>query len=122
TRRTLLGGPEAQYGGRTAWRGLMQTTAVEGKLPLDRVSVFLSPDRHVVTYPLPHRGQVNVAMFAPEADTAPPPLKHWPHLAAILEAVEDWTPWSLYTVDASRWHSGNIGLVGDAAHAMVPFQ
>ena len=30
--------------------------------------------------------------------------------------------WPLYTVETRTWHSGNIGLIGDAAHAMLPFQ
>lgn len=28
----------------------------------------------------------------------------------------------MYTVDTALWHRGNIGIIGDAAHAMVPFQ
>jgi salicylate hydroxylase len=42
---------------------------------------------------------------------------------AIMAAAEgNWSFWPLNTVTAPRWHAGGIGLVGDAAHAMLPFQ
>jgi salicylate hydroxylase len=130
-RRTLLDGPDAQYRQRIAWRALLPYDSVAGSLALDRVSVLFGPGYHLVCYPLPHRRQVNVALFAKaqqasHTDTAPllqgAALKS-PRIATILAAAgQDWTPWPLYTVNAPRWHAGNIGLVGDAAHAMVPFQ
>lgn len=130
TRTEILDGPPARYTQSAAWRTLLQASAVEDKLPLDRVSVFLARDVHAVAYPLPHRGQVNLALFAPqrnpsdkgERPTLPKSIASWPLLAGILETASDWTSWPLYTVDTPLWHAGNIGIVGDAAHAMVPFQ
>ena len=130
-RTEILGGPPASWRGRVAWRTLLQASAVKDKLPLDRVSVFLAPNLHVVIYPLPHRGQVNLALFAPQRNPSmekgavpnlPPNIVASPRLASILESASDWAAWPLYTVNAPRWHSGNIGIAGDAAHAMVPFQ
>jgi salicylate hydroxylase len=130
TRTDIIGGPPARYTQSAAWRTLLQAPAVKDKLPLDRVSVFLARDVHAVAYPLPHRGQVNLALFAPqrnpsdkgERPTLPNSIASWPLLSAILETASDWTSWPLYTVDTPLWHAGNIGIVGDAAHAMVPFQ
>src|SRR5690606_24520105 len=46
-----------------------------------------------------------------------------PRFAAILAAVRrDWTFWPLAKVETPSWHQGGIGLIGDAAHAMLPFQ
>ena len=131
TRTTLLDGPAADYRGRVAWRTLLPFDAMAGQVALDRVSVFFAPAYHMVCYPLPHRRQVNIALFAKgptsRSDDAklvlPKPLRRSPRLDVILAAAgASWTPWPLYTVQAPHWHRGNIGLIGDAAHAMEPFQ
>ena len=131
-RTELLGGPPAQYRQRVAWRTLLPYDSVAGQIALDRVSVLFAPGHHMVCYPLPHRRQVNLALFAkvPKSQTElgkspilPTPLRPSPRLDVLLSAAGDrWSAWPLCTVDAPRWHAGNIGLVGDAAHAMVPFQ
>lgn len=126
TRRQVLGGPDAQFGGRVAWRTLVPADSVAGQIAMDRVSVFFGSGHHLVCYPLPHRRQVNLALFLPGKagdNPARPNLRGRGALSVILAAAgESWTPWPLYTVATSLWHRGNIGLIGDAAHAMVPFQ
>jgi salicylate hydroxylase len=132
TRTEILGGPTARYRRRVAWRTLLPFDSVTGQLALDRVSVLLAPGYHMVCYPLPHRRQVNLALFAKAADdqaelgkrpVLPRSVFASPRLDVLLAAAGDsWTAWPLATVEAQSWHAGNIGLVGDAAHAMVPFQ
>lgn len=127
TRREVIQGPDATFGNRIAWRALVPMDSMSGQIALDRVSVFFGPGFHLVCYPLPHRGQVNLALFMPgplPTDGAQPHA-HQPgaKVSAILAAAgESWTPWPMYTVTAERWSRGNIGLIGDAAHAMLPFQ
>ena len=126
TRRQLLDGPDAQFGGRIAWRTLVPADSVASQIAMDRVSVFFGSGHHLVCYPLPHRRQVNLALFLPGKagnDQTKPMLKGKGALGVILAAAGDnWTPWPLYTVTTPVWHRENIGLIGDAAHAMVPFQ
>lgn len=132
TRTDIIGGPQANYGHRVAWRTLLPFDSVAGQIALNRVSVLFGPGYHMVCYPLPHRRQVNLALFAKALQnnaesgtrpTLPGSRKPSPRVEVLLTAAGDsWTPWPLYTVDAPQWHSGNIGLIGDAAHAMVPFQ
>ena len=130
TRRKLLEGPDAQFVGRTAWRTLLPFESVNGQIALDRVSVLFAPGFHLVCYPLPHRQQVNLALFAKgmaengsQNPIVPTAAIKSARIGTLLSAAQDnWTAWPLYTVSASIWHKGNIGLVGDAAHAMVPFQ
>ncbi len=135
TRTTVMGGPKADYSNRVAWRALLDLDALGTVLALDRTSLLLAPGYHAVCYPLPHRGQLNVALFAREkAESAfganPPqhPTLPWAMLRsarfdALMAAADGhWGFWPLGTVYAEAWHQGGIGLIGDAAHAMLPFQ
>jgi salicylate hydroxylase len=41
----------------------------------------------------------------------------------IMAAAQGaWGYWPMATVEADPWHAGGIGLIGDAAHAMLPHQ
>ncbi len=127
TRRTVLGGQPATFGRRIAWRALVPTDSVADKITPDRVSIFLGSGFHLVCYPTPHRGQVNLALFTPcdtpEQAGQPELSRPGERVAAILAAAgRSWTPWPLYTIDTPLWHKDKMGLIGDAAHAMVPFQ
>jgi len=132
TRTRDLGGPDAQYSGKVAWRALVPPEALAGVLDLDRTSLFLDPRFHLVVYPLPHRNAVNLALFTQEKerdlsvlDQRTPRIKPGKdnRLARILDSVgKGWTPWVLSSVQTPIWHKGAIGLIGDAAHAMLPFQ
>jgi salicylate hydroxylase len=135
TRTDVLMGPKANFGGRVAWRITLGQSDLAGILATDRTSVLWGPCFHAVTYPLPFRRQMNVALFikAREADIAsdtPPRAPKLPRGIGghrrfediIRAAGDDWGFWPLYTVSTDSWGAGGIGLVGDAAHAMVPFQ
>ncbi|QQR34785.1 FAD-dependent monooxygenase [Devosia oryziradicis] len=132
TRTEILGGPPARHQHRVAWRTLLPFDSVASQIALDRVSVLFAPNYHLVCYPLPHRQQVNLALFAkvPKGQTEfggtpalPNALRPYPRLDVLLAAAGDsWTAWPLSTVETKQWHAGNIGIAGDAAHAMVPFQ
>ncbi len=127
TRQGVLNGPQARFGHRIAWRTLVPTDSVAGQIDLNRVSIFLGAGFHLVCYPLPYRRQVNLAMFMPgqpshEAEQ-PSPQRPGPRVQALMAAAgKSWTAWPLFTVETGTWNDGNVGLVGDAAHAMVPFQ
>jgi len=135
TRTRVLGGPAAEPLNRVAWRALLDIGALNGLVALDRTSVLFAPGYHAVCYPLPHRGKLNIALFArdkskpqpasraPTHPTLPYAMLHSPAFDTIMEAVGDgWGYWPLATVSADDWHEGGIGLIGDAAHAMLPFQ
>ncbi len=135
TRTDVLMGPRAVYTGRVAWRITLGQSDLAGIVAPDRTSLLWGPGYHAVTYPLPHRRQMNVALFmrAREEDVlgdAPPRMPKLPWSATgsrrfddiVAAAGKDWGYWPLFTVDTDQWAEGGIGLIGDAAHAMVPFQ
>jgi salicylate hydroxylase len=40
----------------------------------------------------------------------------------LVNAVDEWRRWALFTVaDFGEWSDGAVALLGDAAHAMLPF-
>jgi salicylate hydroxylase len=49
--------------------------------------------------------------------------ERWPGAARMMiSAVDDWRKWALFTVPGGgEWSSGAVALLGDAAHAMLPF-
>lgn len=135
TRMRVLGGPAAIYSGFVAWRTTLKSDLLKGAVAPDRTTLLLAPGYHAVCYPLPQRDQVNVALFVKEKPERvfgemPPkePKLPWaalpsPQFEAIAEAAKGaWGYWVCNTIDAPAWHAGGIGIVGDAAHAMLPFQ
>ncbi len=66
TRTQILDGPPADYQNRIAWRTLLDLNALDGAVALDRTSLLFGPGYHAVCYPLPHRGKLNIALFARE--------------------------------------------------------
>ena len=134
TRTELLNGPPARYSGYTAWRTLIEIEAIPEELSQTNTSLLWGPGFHAVLYPLPHRNRANLAIFthmsekkAREARNghhfeAPRELKDSHALSTLVERSNSLTPWPLYAVSTSKWYDGPVGLVGDAAHAMLPFQ
>jgi salicylate hydroxylase len=135
TRTAILGGAAATYKDYVAWRALVDYGALQGVAALDRTSLFFGPGYHAVCYPLPHRKQFNIALFAREAaksafGSVPPTHPSLPasarrsrQFAAIMDGAKDhWGYWPLATVSTPDWHDGGVGIIGDAAHAMLPFQ
>lgn len=132
TRTSYLGGQAAVYSGYVAWRALLDINELAPDLSITRTSLLWGPRFHAVVYPLPHRGTINIALFAKEtsavavgSDERPSTIDKSlqdPRFAKIIGLVKQWRQWPLSTVQTSRWHEGRVGLIGDAAHAMLPFQ
>ena len=135
TRTDVLMGPASTYSGMVAWRTTLGLSALEGIVAADRTSVLFGPGYHAVCYPLPYRKQFNVVLFAkmPKdvafGETVPhAPVLPWaaipsPRFKALLAAAGDgWAFWPCSTVETDDWYEGGIGVIGDAAHAMLPFQ
>jgi len=132
TRIEQLGGQRPQYSGYVAWRALAPIDKLKHLVATDRTSLFWGPDYHMVVYPLLQRDQFNVALFTefalPLEDNDTPEISNKSlsknkRLASIMDSIsEPWTAWPLFGIRTSEWSKGNVAILGDAAHAMLPFQ
>ncbi|MBV8925302.1 MAG: FAD-dependent monooxygenase [Bradyrhizobium sp.] len=128
---------QPQFSGLIAWRGTLEATQLPREYTLPRVQLWMGPGAHIVTYPMAVARRLNVVVTVPGTWNRPGwsapgdggELKgafdaaRWPGPARmVLGAVDVWRKWALFTVpDGSEWTSGTMALLGDAAHAMLPF-
>ncbi len=121
--------------GRTAWRALVPADVAESLATMKRVGLWLGPDAHLVQYPVAQGTAVNLVAVVEEAWDKPGWNTHgdaaeiagrfadWcGAVRRLIAAPIAWQKYALAPVDpAGPWVSGRTALLGDAAHAMVPF-
>ncbi len=128
---------QPQFSGLIAWRGTLDATTLPREYTAPRVQLWMGPDAHLVAYPISGAKQINVVAIVPgtwnrpgwSAQGDPNDIKgafasrRWPSTARMLiGAVDEWRRWALFTLpDLAEWNSGAVALLGDAAHAMLPF-
>jgi salicylate hydroxylase len=128
---------QPQFSGLIAWRGTLDATQLPREHTSPRVQLWMGPNAHLVAYPISGARQINVVAVVPgtwnrPGWSAPGEISDvkaafasstWPGPARMMiSAVDDWRKWALFTVpDGGQWTDGAIALLGDAAHAMLPF-
>ena len=136
-RHHLFPDVQPQFSGLIAWRGTLDATQLPREYSSRRVQLWMGPNAHLVAYPIAGARQINVVAVLPgtwnrpgwSAPADPFEVKNafvqskWPSPARMMVgAVDNWRKWALFTVAArGRWSSGTIALLGDAAHALLPF-
>ncbi|GAA4067640.1 FAD-dependent monooxygenase [Streptomyces shaanxiensis] len=135
-RQWLFGEDEAAFSGTVAYRALLPSHEVKD-LGLPPLAAWLGPDRHFVHYWVRRGELLNVvAVFstrelAQESWTAraePGEQLHefadWdPRVLSVLERAGQVFRYGIHTrTPLERWNLGRVTLLGDSAHAMVPFQ
>lgn len=127
---------EARFSGLAAFRCLVPAAQAPAMALRPVQSLWLGPQRHFVHYPISTGALVNVVAIMPAGDwqqeswTAPGAIADlraefagWDaRVLQLIDAATDTKRWAL--VDRSplpRWADGRIALLGDAAHAMLPF-
>jgi salicylate hydroxylase len=126
-----------QFSGLIAWRGTLDATQLPREYTSRRIQLWMGPNAHLVAYPISGARQLNVVAVVPGTWNRPGwsapgeaneiknvfATSRWPGPARMMiGAVDDWRKWALFTVpEGAEWTAGAIALLGDAAHAMLPF-
>lgn len=130
--------PVATFSGNVAWRFTVAAKDVPSAINKSAVTAYLGSGGHIVAYPLKEVGGFNIVAIALGADPGATwraessgqqkamllaQFRDWsPDIVRLLSSSENPTFWPLYQAGHGRWHNGrDTVLIGDAAHAMMPF-
>ena len=124
----------AQFSGRIAWRGMIDATRVPVGFNRSRVQLRMGPNAHLVAYPMAGSGRINLVAIVNDQWRRPgwtepgDPAEIARHFAgwndtarAMIGAVTEWRKWALFAVPAGMFATDRVAMLGDAAHAMLPF-
>ncbi|MDR9782341.1 FAD-dependent monooxygenase [Rhizobium redzepovicii] len=137
-RQLVPGSPSPRFSGNIAYRFTIAETEAPGFLDRQSVCAFLGGSAHLVCYPLRETASFNMVAItagnsAPQAWQSEPTAEQRAELrkrfsgwnAAIVSLFDQrrkLTFWPLFETSAGAWQDGRkTVLIGDAAHAMMPF-
>ena len=123
------------FTGETAWRARLPRADLPSPFDAPVVGLWLGPSAHLVHYPVRGGKELNVAAVVAggkaaigwtqpgDASALQASFASWAKATkSLLNSVESWRGWSLYRLPAlPRWSAGNIALLGDAAHPVMPY-
>jgi len=128
---------QPQFSGLIAWRGTLDATQLPREYASRGVQLWMGPNAHLVAYPISGARQINIVAVVPGTWNRPGwsapgdgnelrtafASPRWPGPARMMiAAVDDWRKFALFTVpDGGQWTQGAVALLGDSAHAMLPF-
>ncbi|MEX2455500.1 MAG: FAD-dependent monooxygenase [Rhodospirillaceae bacterium] len=136
TREWMLGAEAPVFTGRAAYRTTFPASLLDGR-QLDDSCKWWGPDRHIVIYYVTsNRDEIYFTTSQPEEDWQ---VESWsargdlgelrdtfrsfhPDVRSVLEACPAVYKWALFERDPlPKWCEGNVTLMGDACHPMVPY-
>ncbi len=126
----------ARFSGLCAFRCLVPAADAPDMALRPVQTLWLGPGRHFVHYPVSSGRLVNVVAIVPAGDWRSESWSAEGRVEDLQNEFEGWDPrlrqlaaaatltrrWALYDrTPLARWHDGRVALLGDAAHAMLPF-
>jgi salicylate hydroxylase len=135
-RNSLFGADAPRFTGCICWRGMAPAGAIPPDINIQDGALWMGPHGHVVHYPVRRGELLNiVAHFDSDAWTE----ESWTRECDVAEVMttyagwnagltrlypysKRWYKWALYDRDPlERWSRGRATLLGDSAHAMLPY-
>lgn len=137
-RAHVPGAAQPVFTGDIAWRALLNPEAAPAEISLDETTLWLGPSSHLVTYPVRGGTLLNVVAIARWREKKVPDsgwyrdlpdesrlraFRSWRDpLRELVAAPAAWGAWPLYACTKVKPAcEGPICLIGDAAHAMLPY-
>jgi salicylate hydroxylase len=134
-REAVCGRVDPVHRGQTIWRTIIPLKAVPPEIEADCVTLWLCPGGHVVHYPVSNWRNFNIVACADSPRRIPgwseqarsrDMLAHFTtacdELLALLNTAPTWLAWEGADLPAlPRWSADRIVLIGDAAHATLPY-
>ena len=121
--RRKLTGELPAVSGDTIFRSLIPMPV---GVDADAVTLWLCPGAHVVQYPVRAGRMLNlVVSVAGDVEQASPLHRlnrGHADLLYVLAPVQEWSRWIAYDLETlAQWSRGPVLLIGDAAHAALPY-
>jgi salicylate hydroxylase len=135
-RESLFGADAPRFTGCICWRGMAPIEAVPRDINTNDVTLWMGPHGHVVHYRVRRGELLNIVAHIDSdawteeswtqecsVDEVMTAYARWnPALTRVFPASERWYKWALYDRDPpARWSKGRATLLGDSAHAMLPY-
>jgi salicylate hydroxylase len=131
----VCGAVQPALRGQAIFRALIPISSVPHNIEADCVTIWLCPAGHVVHYPVSNGRNFNIVAAVDAAGeisdwneprNASDVLDRFRHaadgLVSVLMRPKFWTGWQAADLpELPRWSKDNLLLLGDAAHASLPY-